>query len=295
MKILLTGSKGMLGTDCREVLGAEYDVIALDRKELDITKWDKVIDKLHYTTPDIILNCAAFTDVDACENESFTVRKINVEGPRNLAQGSARFSCKLIHLSTDYVFNGQKTVPQPYFEDDSLDPLSGYGRSKMESEVAVRENASDYVIVRSGWLYGIHGKNFITSILSNALNNKKKTLKVVKDQFGSPTWTYRLAVQIRELIKADAKGTYHATAEGYCSRLECAEYVFKKMKIQTALQPSSLDDHKAAAKRPVNCVLENRLLKKQGIHVMADWKEDLDTFLEEHGEALVRRIKTGDL
>ena len=169
MKILLTGSRGMLASECREVLGAEHEVLALDKKELDITNWDKVIEKLHQTAPHAIINCAGFTDVDGCEKHPFAVRKINVEGPRNLAQGSARFNCKLIHISTDYVFNGLKAVPQPYFEDDSTDPLSAYGKSKVESEVAVRENASNYIIIRSAWLYGIHGNNFITSIVSLSL------------------------------------------------------------------------------------------------------------------------------
>ena len=295
MKILLTGSKGMLGSDCVKVLGSDYDVIALDRKELDITKWDKVIETLRQTAPDIILNCAAFTDVDACEKELVKARKINVEGPRNLAQGAARFGCKFITISTDYVFGDNKIIPQPHFEDDSMDPLSAYGRTKMDSELAVRENAPNYIIVRSSWLYGVNGKNFITSILSSALNNKKKTLKVVKDQLGSPTWTYRLALQIRELIKANAKGTYHATAEGYCSRFECAEYVLDKLKIRADLEPSTLYEYRSAAKRPLNCILENRKLKKQGIHIMADWKEDLDTFLEENGQDLVKRIKNGSL
>ncbi|MBW1935294.1 MAG: NAD(P)-dependent oxidoreductase, partial [Deltaproteobacteria bacterium] len=164
---------------------------------------------------------AAFTDVDGSEKESFLVRKVNVEGPRNLAQGSARFNCKLVHISSDYVFGGRKTVPQPYFEDDSMDPISAYGTSKMQSEIAVKENAPDYIIIRTGWLYGSEGGNFIKSLLANALRTRKKqSLKVVNDQYGSPTWTYRLAHQIGELIKNGARGTYHATSEGYCSRYE---------------------------------------------------------------------------
>ncbi|MBN1106117.1 MAG: dTDP-4-dehydrorhamnose reductase [Deltaproteobacteria bacterium] len=293
MKILITGSKGMLGSDCRNVLGKEHEIIAPDRKELDIVSWDRVIEKIQHLCPDVVLNCAAFTDVDACEREPFAVRKVNVEGPRNLAQACARFDCKMIHISTDYIFSGEKPIPQPYFEDDSMDPISAYGRSKMESEVAVRDNAFDYIIVRAGWLYGINGKNFITSILNKVLRKKRKTLKVVNDQIGSPTWTYRLALQIRELINADVRGTYHASSEGYCSRLECAVYVLKKLKIQTSLEPGRLRDFKTGAKRPANCILENRLLKKQGLHIMGEWKDDLDVFLEQHGDDLIKRAKSG--
>jgi dTDP-4-dehydrorhamnose reductase len=160
--------------------------------------------------------------------------------------------------------------------------------------MAVRDNASTYAIVRTGWLYGIGGNNFIKSILSAALNQKgRKSLKMVDDQFGSPTWTYRLAQQIREMIKADARGTFHATSEGYCSRLECAEFVFNKIGIRVSLHPISLEDYPQKARRPVNCILENRLLKKQGLNVMADWKEDLSTFLDQFGEQLIKEAKAG--
>jgi len=291
MKILIFGSSGMLGSDCKEILSRDYEVIAPDKKELDIISWDKVIEYMQKTSPDVVLNCAGFTDVDACEKEDFKVRKINVEGPRNLAQGSARFNCKLIHISTDYVFNGKKIVPQPYFEDDPTEPISAYGKSKMESEVAVRENAPNYIILRSGWLYGINGRNFIKSIIINALDKKNKTLKVVNDQYGSPTWTYRLGLQIKELIKSDAKGTYHATSEGYCSRFEYAQYILKKLKLKASLEPCSISDYPQATRRPKNCILENRLLKKQGIDKMADWKKDVEVFLDRFGQELVKQAK----
>jgi len=293
MKILLLGSTGMLGSDCKEVLSEDYEVIAPDRSELDIVSWDVVIENLQRISPDIVLNCAAFTDVDACETEAFTTRKVNLEGPRNLAQGSARFDCKLIHISSDYVFSGKKSIPQPYFEDDPGDPLNAYGRSKMESEVAVRENSPNYAIVRSGWLYGINGENFITSILKNVLSQKgrRKTLTVVDDQFGSPTWTYSLALQIKELIKSDAKGTYHATSEGHCTRFESAKHIFKKLKVKVTLEPSRLRDFQQAAKRPSNCILENRLLKKQGANIMPHWKKDVNAFLGKYGPGLIKQAR----
>jgi len=291
MKILLLGGNGMLGNDCKEVLSERHEVISPTKKELDIISWDMVIDNLHKISPDVILNCAGFTDVNASETEDFLVRKVNVEGPRNLAQGSARFNCRMIHISSDYVFSGQKGIPQPYFEDDPVDPISAYGRSKVESEVAIKENSPNYIIIRTGWLYGIGGGNFITSILANALKRPSKILKVIDPQVGSPTWTHRLSLQIREVLDTDIKGTFHATAEGYCSRLEYTQYILKKMKIKATIKPISISKYHQAAKRPVNCILENRLLKKLGLNVMKDWKEDLDIYLDQYGKDLVRALK----
>lgn len=296
MKILLIGSKGMLGTDCKSVLAQNYEIVAPDKKELDITSWDKVIEQLHHLSPDIIINCAGFTDMDACEKErmSFFVRKVNVEGPRNLAQGSARFDCKLIHISSGYVFSGQKNIPQPYFEDDPMDPISAYGRSKMESEIALRENAPDYIIVRSAWLFGRHGNNFMKSLLAEAFKKKRGApLKIANDQFGSPTWTYRLALQIQELIRLEAKGSFHATSEDHCTRSEYAEYVIKKLGLKLSFEPCISKASPRKAKRPLNCILENRLLKKQGINIMPSWKEDVDVFLEKYGDELIKEAKSG--
>ena len=296
MKILIVGSKGMLGSECEAVLSEDYEVVAPSRKQMDIVRWDGVIENLQKISPDVVLNCAGFTDVDACETEDFLVRKINIEGPRNLAQCSARFQCKLVHISSDYVFDGQKMMPQPYFEDDALNPISAYGRSKVDSEVAVRDNSPNYIIVRSGWLYGIKGKNFVKSIVTKAMQGRGKALMVVNDQFGSPTWAYRLATQIRELIRNDGRGTYHATAEGYCSRFEYATYLLEKLGIKATVEPCRMKDLEGfSARRPANCLLENRSLRKQGINVMINWKQDLDAFLETSGDELIKMAETAKL
>jgi dTDP-4-dehydrorhamnose reductase len=291
MKILIVGGTGMLGSECRNVLSQDHEVIAPPRSDLDMVSWDRVIENLQEISPDVILNCAAFTDVDGCETEAFLTRKTNVEGPRNLAQGAARFGSKLVHISSDYVFDGYKPVPQPYFEDDSEKPLSAYGRSKAESEKAVRENSPRYIIIRTGWLYGIGGRSFIKSIISAAVSRPREVLKVVDDQFGSPTWTYRLAEQIQVLIEKHGRGTYHATAEGYCSRFECATLVLEKLGMNVPLEPCTTEEFPTIAKRPANSVLENRLLKKQGINVMREWKEDLNEFLGMFGKQLIREAK----
>lgn len=291
MRILIVGSSGMLGSECKQLLGQNHEVITPEKKDLDIVSWDRVIENLQRISPDVILNCAAFTDVDGCEGNDFAVRKINVEGPRNLAQGAARFGSRFIHISSDYVFDGQKTVPQPYFEDDTVGPISAYGKSKAESETAVRENSPNYIILRTGWLYGIRGRNFIKSILSAAVKKLAPALKVVNDQFGSPTWTYRLAEQIKRLIDNEGRGTYHATAEGYCSRFECAAFVLETLGLDIPIEPCNTDEYPTIARRPANSILENRLLKKQNMNVMQDWKEDLKEFLDSFGEQLLREAK----
>ncbi len=293
MNILILGGTGMLGSECRQVFEQGHKITAPSKDELDIISWDEVIESLQMISPELVINCAGFTDVDASEKETFALRKINVEGPRNLAQGSARFRCKLVHISSDYVFDGQKIIPQPYFEDDSLNPLSAYGKSKLDSEVAVRENSPYYIIVRTGWLYGINGKNFIKSILAQALKKKRPVLKVANDQFGSPTWAYRLALQLKQLVDNEGRGTYHATAEGYCSRAEYAEYILKKLEIKATIEPCSMKDFRGGAKRPANCLLDNRLLRKQGINVMRDWKKDLGFFLDKFGDDLIKEAKAG--
>ncbi len=292
MKILLLGSSGLLGNDCREVLKDEHEVIAPSSSDLDIISWDVVIDSLHKISPDVIINCAGYTDVNGCETDDFKVRKVNIEGPRNFAQGSARYNCRMIHISSDYVFSGQKGIPQPYFEDDPVDPVSAYGRCKVESEVAVKENAPNYIIIRTGWLYGRYGNDFIDSILLKSAKSPRKTIKVIDDQIGSPTWTYRLAHQIKALLKTDLKGTFHATSEGYCSRYEFVKHIFEQLNIKTPVKPCSISEYPQPAKRPLNCILENRLLKNLGYNVMVDWQEDVKEYLELYGKDLVKEAKS---
>jgi dTDP-4-dehydrorhamnose reductase len=226
--------------------------------------------------------------VDECETKQRESERINVEGPRNLAQGAARYEKLIVHISSDFVFDGRKRVPQPYFEDDSMSPLSFYGLTKMESETAVKQNALNYILIRTGWLYGIRGDNFIKRILARALRKDRDPLRVVNDQFGSPTWSHRLAQQIKVLLDKGKEGVYHATSEGYCSRYEWVQYVLKRMDINTPVLPCTSDDFPSPAKRPANSILENRQLKMEGLNIMPNWQKDMDAFLDAFGEALVR-------
>ena len=288
MKILLIGASGGLGSECKQALKGHYEIMAPDKEEFDITSWDKVITGINELAPDIILNCAGFTRVDECETERMVAERTNVEGPRNLAQAAARYEKIIVHISSDFVFNGRKRLPQPYFEDDPMDPLCFYGFTKMESEMAVKQNVPNYIIIRTGWLYGIRGDNFLKKILKFALKKNQESIYVVNDQFGSPTWSYRMAQQIKLLIDNGKEGIYHATSEGYCSRYECARHFLEKMEIKAHVVPCATEQYPTPAIRPVNSILENRQLKKEGLNVMLHWQKDLDIFIDKYGEELLR-------
>lgn len=287
MKILICGGDGQLGSDCIQVLQEAHEVFALTLNELDITSSsdvDKVIGKY---VPDIILNCAAYTNVDACETERELAWNVNVEGPKNLASGVTKYGGLLIHISSDYVFDGRKKPPEPYVEDDEPNPLSYYGRTKLESEVAVMQTTGQYIILRTAWLYGIHGRNFLKTILKIALRNPDKKVKVVNDQFGSPTWSFRLALQIAKLIEKNGRGTYHATAEGHCTWYELASHLLGEMGIKHSLIPCTSEEYPTPAIRPRNSILENQRLKKADINLMEDWFHDVDQFVSNFQEQLL--------
>ena len=288
MKILLIGSSGQLGSECKEVLKDDYEIISPSKEELDIISWDKVIMSIDQLSPDIILNCAAFNKVDDCETDRKLAERINVEGPRNLAQGAARYDKIIIHISSDFIFNGRKRLPQPYFEDDPMNPLSRYGLTKMESEMAVKQNAPHYIIIRTGWIYGVRGDSFIKQILQLALKSNQKPIYVVDDQIGSPTWSHRLAKQIKVLIDNKKEGVYHATSEGYCSRYEWAKYLLEKMDITIPVLPCASEKYPTPARRPLNSILENRQLKIEGLNIMPNWQKDLDIFINNYGDMLLK-------
>lgn len=287
MKILICGGNGQLGSDCVQVLKEPHEVFALTLNELDISNSsdvDKVIGKY---VPDIILNCAAYTNVDACETERGPAWEVNVEGPKNLASWVTKYGGLLIHISSDYVFDGRRKPPEPYVEVDEPNPLSYYGRTKLEGEVAVIQTTDQYVILRTAWLYGIHGRNFLKTILKMALMNPDKKLKVVNDQFGSPTWSYRLALQIAELIEKNCRGIYHATAEGHCTWYELACHFLDEMGVHHSLIPCTSEEYRTQAIRPRNSILENHRLKKADINLMKNWSHDVDQFVSSYKEQLL--------
>ncbi len=291
MKILITGGKGQLGSDCAQVLADRHDILAIDLDELDITEPSDVKNTIQRFSPNIVLNCAAYTQVDACETEKALAWKVNVNGPRNLALSARDCRAKLIHVSTDYVFDGTRQVPEPYREDDEPGPISYYGKTKLEGEKAVKDTTSNHMIVRTAWLYGRNGPNILKTFLRLALTNPDKELKIVNDQFGSPTWSYRLALQIGRLIDAKGQGIYHATSEGYCSWYGLAEVFLEAMKVPHRIVPCSTDEYPTPAARPKNSILENSRLKAQGIQLMPLWKDDVHQFVARCGDALAAEIE----
>lgn len=293
MRILVTGSKGQLGRECLAVLNGRHEVLGLDLPELDIAAPSSLAAAADPFRPDAIVNCAAFTNVDACEAEAGAARRANVEGPQRLAEYARRHGSRLIHISTDYVFDGQKPLPQPYTEDDPARPLSAYGRSKLDGEEAIRAAGCRHAILRTAWLYGQHGRNFLKTMLRLALAGPDKPIRVVNDQFGSPTWAGRLALQIEAVAAADCEGVYHATAEGWCSWFDLAGHFLRAMDVPHRLTPITTPEYPTPARRPANSILENRRLKLAGINRFTDWREDVDGFCRNRAALLQEAAPAG--
>ena len=293
MRILITGAKGQLGNACRERFGLSHQLLALDLPELDITDQTAVFGVVNSFHPEIIINCAAFTRVDDCETEFRLAHRINVTGPQHLAAALAPSGGKLIHISTDYVFDGLKPIGRSYSESDRPNPISAYGRTKAEGEAMVRRRMANHLIVRTAWLYGRHGHNFIKTILNLALNQPNKRIAIVDDQFGCPTWADTLAQQLVRLVNADCRGTYHAVGEGGCSWYELAHYFLEKIGVSHRVVPCSTAQYPTRAKRPVNAVLDNRRLKAKGLNQMRPWQADIDCFVAQYAKLLLEPVKPG--
>ena len=287
MKILITGAGGQVGSDAAIVLSAENDVTALSSRDLNIADPAAVERLCQQVAPEVILNCAAFTKVDACESEQDQAWNVNVIGPENLARCALEHGSLLVHLSTDYVFDGKRDPPSPYVEEDTLAPLSCYGKTKLEGEKIIQKTTKRFLIVRTAWVYGINGHNFLKTILKKALQKEGETIPVVNDQYGSPTWSYRLVQQIAELIKVSATGIYHVTSEGFCTWFDLTGYFLEQMGIEHKIVPCSSKEYPTPAARPGNSILENQRLKKEGINLMRPWKEDVDEFAGFYQEALI--------
>ncbi|MBU1140584.1 MAG: dTDP-4-dehydrorhamnose reductase [Proteobacteria bacterium] len=291
MKILITGGQGQLGQDVSKLLGHEHKVISCGSKELDISSQeavDRVINRHH---PQVLINCAAYTAVDTCEKEKELAWQVNARGPENLARGMEARDGRLIHISTDYVFDGNKPIPEGYTEEDAVAPLSQYGRSKLAGEQAVTEISSDHLILRTAWLYGWGGKNFLKTMLRLALADPSRELKVVNDQHGSLTWTATLARQIETVLTSDLQGIVHATAEGSSTWYQGACYFLDAMEISHNLVPCSTSEYPTPAHRPANSILENRRLKQAGLSIFNSWQGDIDAFVRLYRKELLQEAK----
>ncbi len=284
--ILICGGDGQLGSDLTRLLQKDHPVTSMDL-DLDITDPNAVNAALDRIRPSVIINCAAYTAVDACETHKELSHKVNAEGPANLAAAGRERGCRLIHISTDYVFDGEKPPPEPYDETDAVNPLSWYGKTKLAGEEAVREGIENHLILRTSWLYGVRGANFLKTMLRLALSDPDREIRVVNDQYGSPTWSLRLARQIHALIPIDIRGVRHVTSEGYCTWFELASHFLVKMNVPYNLTPIPTSEYPTPAKRPMNSIIENRGLKKQGVNVMKDWRHDVNAYVEQYRERLL--------
>lgn len=287
MKIVIIGANGQLGSDCCKVLAQDHNAVGCDVPRIDIGNKDNVDEYLTSMQPDVIINCAAYTAVDACESELQLAWKVNAEGPKNIAQAAARLDARLIHISTDYVFDGKRPAPEPYIETDQPNPLSQYGKSKLAGEEAVSQHVDNHAILRTAWLYSSTGRNFLKTMLKLALTNPERELKVVDDQYGSLTWSYTLALQISKLLVSELTGIMHTTSENYSSWYAAARYFLDAMQVPYTMSPCTTKEYPTPAHRPANSILENKVLKEAGISTFIGWQEDIDTFVAENREQLL--------
>lgn len=290
MRILITGARGQLGRDCQTIL-AQHDLIATDLPEFDAADAAQVRDRVAAARPDVILNCAAFTRVDDCETQRELAFRANAEAPRLLAAAARVIGAHFIHISTDYVFDGARPVPEPYLESDATGPVSAYGASKLAGEQAVLASGARFAILRTAWLYGRHGGNFPKTMLRLVLAQPERERKVIAEQFGSPTWSWRLAEQIAAVIGAGAEGIFHATAEGHTTWFGFAEEFLTALGVPHRLAPCGVRDYPTPARRPVNSILENARLKAAGLNVMRPWEADVAEFVARHRDELLEEAR----
>ncbi|MFH1778086.1 MAG: dTDP-4-dehydrorhamnose reductase [Candidatus Omnitrophota bacterium] len=287
-KILITGAQGMLGQMLQNVFSNNYQVLGLDIQGgniiADISKKDDVIKEIIIARPDYIIHTAAFTDVDECEKDITKAYLINRKGTKYVSLAAAEINAVLIYLSTDYVFDGNKT--SAYIEDDLPNPINAYGRTKLAGEKAVQQNLDKYFIVRTSWLYGNHGKNFVSAILSKAKSTR--TIKVVTDQIGAPTYSLDLAEAINELIaiyetrQNDKKlfGIYNITNSGFCTWYDFAKEIVNYLKIrQVKIIPITSQDLGRPALRPKNSRLDNTKYNRLSNKPLPSWEKALESYL----------------
>lgn len=280
MRILVTGARGMLGTDLVCVLEEkEHEVFATDIEELDITQLDGLNKVVKDICPDVIVNCAAYTDVDKAEEEVEQAFLVNGLGVQNLAFVCEDLDIELCHISTDYVFDGTKDGP--YLTDDPPNPINTYGKSKLAGEQHVQEIMRKFYIIRSSWLYGKYGKNFVYTVLD--LAKKQRELRVVDDQIGSPTWSITLSHATARLVQIKKYGIYHVTdnTTGGISWKKFAEEIVKQSSFNVKVIPIKTEDYPRPAPRPKNSVLDLTMVRLVLDEDLVSWDKSLKKFLSE--------------
>jgi len=280
MKVFVTGVKGQLGYDVmRELEKRGIEGIGVDIDEMDITDAESVNKVITEASPDAVIHCAAYTAVDAAEDNLEVCRKVNVDGPLNIARVCKKLDIKMIQISTDYVFNGEGE--HPWEPDDPTGPVSVYGVTKRDGEDAVINTLDKYFIVRIAWVFGINGKNFVKTMLN--LSKTRDTLTVVNDQWGSPTYTYDLARLLVDMVQTEKYGIYHATNEGFISWYDFAVAIFKAAGIANmTVKPVTTAEYGISkAKRPFNSRMSKDKLDEAGFERLPKWEDALDRYIEE--------------
>ncbi|WP_373232243.1 dTDP-4-dehydrorhamnose reductase [Cohnella sp.] len=278
LKVLVTGAGGQLGQELvkLDVLGLEF--VGVDRQAMDITDSEQCAEVISRIAPDVIIHCAAYTAVDLIETEEVKAWQVNAEGTRNVAEAAEVVGAKLCYVSTDYVFDGGGT--QPYREDDKTNPQTVYGRTKLAGEIFAREACSKTFIVRTSWVYGRYGTNFVYTMLRLAQQHDE--LKVVNDQIGSPTYTLDLARFIADIIQTKHYGIYHASNTGSCTWYDFAQAIFEEAGFSDKLMviPCKTEEFSRPAPRPSYSVLGHEALIQAGLKPLRHWREALNEFLK---------------
>lgn len=289
MKILITGVKGQLGNELLSIVKSgqaeigplekakEYEVVSYDVDKLDISDLNKVREILNLEKPNVVINCAACTNVDGCESNEELAFKVNSLGPRNLAMISEEIDAKLVQVSTDYVFSGEEREV-PFREYDLTSPYSVYGKTKLMGEEFVKQYSKKAFIVRTSWLYGYVGHNFVYTM--RRLGSEKKFLTVVNDQKGNPTHANDLAYHILKLIETEEYGIYHCTGKGECTWYDFAKKIMELSKLNCDVRPCTSEEFKTPAKRPEYSSLDNMMLRCTIGDEMRNWEEAIESFIK---------------
>jgi dTDP-4-dehydrorhamnose reductase len=279
MRILVTGANGQLGQELQRALRGE-DVFAADQPEYELT--DPMLgEKIAAQRPDLVIHTAGWTDVDGCERDPETAFTVNGQGTRRVAEGAAKANARLVYISTDYVFDGKKT--EPYNERDLVNPLNAYGRSKLAGEEEAVKGCRRTLVLRTSWLYGVHGKNFVKTILSLAVAQPE--VRVVEDQRGSPTYAGHLAHVIAGLLRSDVTGVIHAGGEGECSWYEFAKAILQEVGLGCRVVPISTAESGRLALRPPYSALSTAFLHQHGLS-LPPWREGVRQFLMDRAKLM---------